>query len=728
MKKIIYTLIFLFSAVSLVSQMREIQGIVVLSRNYGDSVVIRWAPTSPSLWIACNKAGYSLEKVIEYQDGIDEDSIPIIKERYEPVRNEVFKPLPLEAMIKRYEDEKHPMGMIATEFLYGDIDLRGEDHGFLSTITAEAEAQNMRFAYSLFAADMDADVANALGLRYSFKTKGIKDSTLMFRLISLVDTTKFKSDTLNITIDVFEVDPKPFPPNNLFTQSGEGHIKLNWVRDRNYTAYYIERSTDSINFSLLNKEPFLSSSAEGEEIREQFLPDSNFADTIAVELLIPKPLYEYNVYVDSVKNDVKYYYRIYGIDAFGDKSEYSEVVSGEGEYAHPLVSPSEVKAELMSDGRIKISWKEPDDKTRLRGYLIAHANEFGQDQYNLVTEELVLPGTTECYHKNVKEGSYNIYIVSAIDDKGRYVKSSPVSIYVQDTIPPNPPTGVEAVIDSAGVTLITWNLNDPREDVTGYKVYTSYDRKGTFFQITDYPVESNSLLDYVNVEFLNKKIYYRVVAVDRLGQHSDYSEICETKIPDIHPPITPVVKSSLVRNDGVDIKFIVGNDFDAKYYHIMRRVENADFTVYKTLLSSEVKNSEIYYRDTIGENGYYEYAIITEDEDGLRSKMSQVIPVTISKSEGANILIKAKAEYSLGNNSVVIKWNKPKEIKRDEFHYVLFKRETNASWQMYDSVSKNVSEYVDSKVIKGKQYEYKVVPYADGVSIGYGEVFTVSVK
>lgn len=728
MKKIIYTLIFLFSAVSLVSQMREIQGIVVLSRNYGDSVVIRWAPTSPSLWIACNKAGYSLEKVIEYQDGIDEDSIPIIKERYEPVRNEVFKPLPLEAMIKRYEDEKHPMGMIATEFLYGDIDLRGEDHGFLSTITAEAEAQDMRFAYALFAADMDADVADALGLRYSFKTKGIKDSTLMFRLISLVDTTQFASDTLYITIDVFEEDLNPIPPRDLYTVSGDGFTNVHWMRDRTYSAYYIERSTDSINFTPLNKDPFLTSSAEGEEIKAQYLPDTNFTDTMNLRPLNPMPLHEYNVYVDSVQNGIKYYYRVYGIDAFGDKSDYSEIVSAQGEDEHPLLPPSEVKAETLPNGRIKITWKEPEDKTKLQGYLVIHASEFGQEQYNLVTEELIPPGTTECYHNNVKEGSYNIYIVSSIDDRGNYVKSSPVSIYISDSLPPLPPKGVKAIIDSTGLSLITWDANE-EEDIAGYKVYSSYDPEGTFNQITNYKVETNAFLDRVNVEFLNRTIYYRVIAVDETGNHSEFSDIFEAIIPDIHPPITPVVKSFYVRDNGVDIRFIVGDDFDAKVYHIMRKTDTKDFSIYKTLSLDDVnEDNSIDYKDTISNEGYYEYALQVEDEAGLKSNLSQIIPVTIKQREGADVLMKIEASYSSVSNSVIIKWKRPDNIVREKFHYVVFKREANGAWLMYDSIDKDNTEYIDKKVIKGKSYEYKLVPFAEGASIGNGEVFTVNVK
>lgn len=734
MKKLLLLVLFFLVNYGLHAQAftDEEQRVIILSRNYGDSVVIRWAPSTPALWMACNKSGYKIERVFKYSDGVDEDEFPIIKERYEPVRSEVFKPLPLEEMIKRYEDGTHPMGMVATEFLYGDVDLQGEDHGFLSKITAESESQNMRFAYTLFAADLDPDVADALGLRYSFKTAGITDSTIYFRLISLVDTTKFNSDTLYITIDVFDIDQKPFPPYDLYTEGGDGHIKLSWVKDRKYTAYYIERSTDSINFTLLNEEPFLSSSAEGEEIKDQFLPDTNFIDTNSLDTMDiarnnPMPMHEYNVYLDSVSNGIKYYYRVYGIDAFGDKSDYSEIVSGQGEDEHPLLPPFEVAAVALPDGRVKISWKEPKDKTKLQGYLVVHAHEFGQEQYNLLSEDLLPVGTTEFYHNNVKAGTFNIYIVSCIDDKGKYVKSSPATVSISDTIPPNPPIGVKAIIDTNGLCLITWDASE-EDDVVGYKVYSSYDPEGTFDQITEYKVETNALLDRVNLEFLNRYIYYRVVAVDRIGLHSEFSEMCKALIPDIHPPITPLVKSFLVRDNGVNIKFIVGNDADAKEYRIMRKEANTEFSVYKSIPIDDVKDNVIEYDETIENEAYYEYALQVEDQSGLISELSQVVPVTIAKNEGDDVLLKIESKYSEGDNTVTLKWKSPNNIKREVFNYVLFKREQNGLWEMYNSFDKNTNEYIDTKIEKGKHYEYKLIPYADGASIGMGEIHTIQIK
>lgn len=729
MKKYYYIILIIlsFCSFSAEAKQEEEPRIHAVVKNYGDSIVVRWAPNMPSYWLALNRAGYRLEWEKEEFLGIDKDSFPQYKYTYTPVRPEIFKPLPLEAMIERYKDEKHPMGMIATEFLYGDIDLSGEDYGFVGKLTAEAEAQNMRFAYVLLCSDLDADVADAVGLRYSFSTKGIKDSVLTLRITPLVDTSRFKIMPTYATINVFEKSKKVESPQGLYTEIEDASIRINWIRDGRHSAFFVERSTDSINFKPLHEFPFLSSSAEEEDLTNYYEPDTTFSDTIQFRPVKPMPLYKYHIYTDSVQNDVKYYYRVYGIDAFGDKSDYSEIVSNTAKEDNPLMPPSNVKAEILKGGRIKISWDEPEDKSKLQGYIVAHATEFGQKQYQVVGDTLFPPGTKQCYHNNIIEGTNNIYVVSSIDRRGRYVKASPVTAYVNDSTPPSPPKGVKTIIDTSGLVLISWASN-PEQDIKGYKVFSAYGRDIDYNQISNYTVEDTLFLDKVNVDFLNNRMYYKVIAVDKAGNYSEFSEPCEGIIPDLHPPTSPVVKSYLVRTDGVDIKFAVGKNSDIKQYNVMRKMSGGEFAVYKSIPATKIVNYELDYKDNITIDGNYEYALQAEDLEGLKSELSQIIPVKIMKPEGCDVLMKIEASFSSNDNAVILKWKRPNNITRDKYHYVVFRRVGEGNWEMFASVDKDVLQYTDRKVSKGMQYQYKVVPYADGLSIGNGEEFSVSVK
>lgn len=696
-------------------------------KNYGDSVVVRWAPNMPSIWLALNRAGYLLELEKEEYLGENQESNPMYKYIYSPLIDKIFKPLPLDAMIERYKDEKHPMGMIATEFLYGDIDLSGEDYGFIGKITEEAEAQNMRFAYVLLCSDLDPDVADAVGLRYSFSTKDIKDSNIRIRITPLLDRSNHNLPPTYISIDLREKYQKPAPPEGLFTEIDDAVIRLNWIRNGKYSAYFIERSTDSINFKPLHELPFISSSADEEDLTSYYEPDTTLSDTATFRPTKPVSMYKYNIYNDSVQNDLKYYYRIYGVDAFGDKSDYSDIVSNTAKEDKPLMPPSNVKAEVLSGGRIKISWDEPEDKTKLQGYAVLHALEFEQQTFSLVGDTLFPPGTKQCYHNNIIEGTNNIYVVSSIDRRGRYVKASPVTAYVNDSTPPSPPKGVKTIIDTSGLVLISWASN-PEQDIKGYKVFSAYGRDIDYNQISNYTVEDTLFLDKVNVDFLNNRMYYKVIAVDNAGNHSKFSEPCEGIIPDLHPPTSPVVKSYLVRTDGVDIKFAVGNESDLKRFVVKRKVGAGDFNDHKTISLKQVKNYEVYFSDTISSKGYFEYALLAEDLEGLRSGLSQAIPVTINSLESEKPVIKIDANYSLRENAVIIKWKRPKNIAAKKYHYVIFRQVEGGNWEMFDTVGMDTLEYSDKKVLRGKQYKYKVVPYSNGSSIGNGDEFTVNVR
>lgn len=445
--------------------------IMVTYRNYGDSVVVRWAPNDPALWLICNKYGYKLERVYEDVIGKDEEGYDIYKERVEPVRSEIFKPLSQEKMIERYKDEKHPQGMIATQFLYGEVNLtEGADmDGAISQILAQDEAQRMRFAYTLMAADLDPDVADAIGLRYSFKIKGTKDSTFVIRITPLVDTTIMQVDPVAISIDRDNINTLQHTPSGLFIEPGDKHIKLHWARGDRFTAYYIERSLDGKTFVPLNKAPYFTSSATEEDLRGKMPPDNANADTTVMQAAIPMPVDTYHVFLDSVENGKKYYYRVYGYDAFGDRSDYSEVISGSGEEEKPLDPPSDVKAEILSHGKIKVSWVEPKDKKKLQGYLVAHSLSLGDDNPERIHDEILKPGTTHIIHENNKEGTYNVYYVYSIDDRGKFIRSNVAVAYISDTIPPLPPRGVKVEFDSSGLCMISWEPNiEP--DVVGYKV------------------------------------------------------------------------------------------------------------------------------------------------------------------------------------------------------------------------------------------------------------------
>src|SRR5690606_4836265 len=80
-----------------------------------------------------------------------------------------------------------------------------------------------------------------------------------------------------------------------------------------YTAYYIERSQNNLDFERLNKHPFVHGASAD-------IPDQ-----------------KYFIYTDEVENYTHYYYRIIGINPFGELSIPSDAVPPQGRDRTPPV-------------------------------------------------------------------------------------------------------------------------------------------------------------------------------------------------------------------------------------------------------------------------------------------------------------------------------------------------------------------------------------------------------
>lgn len=584
---------------------------------------------------------------------------------YEPVGNNggIFKPLPMQAMIDRYKDKKHPQRMVATQLIYGEVIIPPNGTGLAADIIAKDEEQNLRFAYSLMAADLDPDVATSIGLRYSFNIKDSPDSIFYFRLTALVDTSIIKVAPVYFSIDRDYVNSTVNPPYRLYTESEDKGVKLHWVRGDGLSVYFIERSIDGVNFVRLNKNPFISSQSKEEELKRYSSGAIKTESGDSISFNRPPLRHDpFHTYFDSLPNNTtKYYYRVFGIDAFGDTSKVSEIISCQGQDAVALQPPSEVKAEFIG-GKVKITWKEASDKSNLRGYVVSYAQSFSQDYYQALHEGLLPPGTTQLIHNSPSAGSNNIYYLSAIDNKGNYAKAPHVAIYVNDSIPPDPPRGVTAIVDTNGFCLISWRFNN-EPDLAGYKVYFSRAKDDpTYNQLTDYMIETNLFLDNVGLDILNHEIYYKVVAVDRSGNHSEFSEVATAIIPDTIAPVAPIVQTYYVGDKDISIKYLIGNSDDMHAHYIIRRSGDQKWQALKTILQKDVQGRTIDFKDNILEGDvFYEYAMYTEDLVGNISELSQIIVAKISKSTLHPVTLTLKPKYISGeHHQINIKWEKPK--------------------------------------------------------------------
>jgi hypothetical protein len=89
-----------------------------------------------------------------------------------------------------------------------------------------------------------------------------------------------------------------------------------------------------------------------------------------------------------------------------------------------------------------------------------------------------------------------------------------------DTVPPNPPTGIDIECQGNAV-LITWDEN-PEVDLAGYRLYKSSLEDGPFGQLNSRLIMCPWCEDQVISMAMT---YYKLTAVDESGNESAFSQL-----------------------------------------------------------------------------------------------------------------------------------------------------------------------------------------------------------
>jgi len=122
-----------------------------------EAVLLRWAAATPLVWKQTNRCGFRLERYTVVRDKkiLDTPERKILGEG-------IIRPRPLEAWKDRIEENDN--ASIVAQALYGeDFQLTGEDSEGLARIVNLAQELEQRFTFSLYAADLDFEVACMAG-------------------------------------------------------------------------------------------------------------------------------------------------------------------------------------------------------------------------------------------------------------------------------------------------------------------------------------------------------------------------------------------------------------------------------------------------------------------------------------------------------------------------------------------------------------------------------------
>ncbi|HEY6952990.1 MAG TPA: hypothetical protein VI758_11315 [Bacteroidota bacterium] len=645
--------------------------IALTTRVDKDSVILRWAPTTPGAWIVANRIGYVVERVrFEKNKKFD-------RTQFERLTANPLKPWTREEWLQRSPRDDN-YAAIALQAVHGKAFIAQPAQGNANVLRNAADELTNRYGFSLFAADNDAVTADGLGLR--FVDRAVKDGEeYIYRVFLAKPDSTYTIDTAYAVVNVTAFKLPPPPPE--FTAEGlDGQIALRWkdMPGGGYSGYFLFRSEDGgKTYKRLNQNPFVNVTPESS--KEKGVP--RYTDT-------------------SIVNYRKYRYEVKGVTPFAELGSPASVESYGRDLTAPM-APQIANPVQLDARRVKLTWKLPVIAPDLAGFVVAKSsNTLGG--YRQLLANPLSPDKRE-YIDTTANDNEPYYIVGAVDTAGNVAPSLPVYALMVDSIPPDIPKGLKGAIDSLGVVRLAWNLG-PEPDIIGYRVLRANDPNHEFSQLTPTPWKDTTFVDTVNVLTLTRYVYYRIAAVDKRYNHSGLSPMLALKRPDKIAPEPPVFTDVSVSDSLVRLSWARSTSEDVQSLVLYRK--NASDKEWKKLVLLRPSEQSYVDREVV-QTVTYQYRIEAVDSSGLHSGFAMPVQGrpydTGLRPAAENVL----AAYDAKSGTITVRWEY-KSTRKEKYWIVIYRAVNNAQLVQYRSVDATAKSFQDSNLSGKGTYRYAI--------------------
>jgi len=673
----------------------------------GDSVILRWAVTTPGGWIVGNKAGYIIERFL-----IDSSA----NSEYKILNSSTLKPWTLDEWKKNSaRDDK--FAAIAAQCLYGknaikaleNSNKKGDDY-VTNLRYASIELSN-RHGFATLAADVDAHAATGLALRFVDKDVKQGGSYLYKVKVSYQDTTYYiKEASVYVKIGINNTNFTA--PSGLKILENNKKVTLFWPNSEQegYTAYNLYRSDDGgKNMIKLNKSPILP--MEPDNMHGKTKPDNSdipgsFADS-------------------NLINNKTYTYCLRGITMFAEESECATINATPKQ--QKVLSIGKITVEHSGINQAKIKWEYTNPESEIEGFSVSRSSNFSEGFEFL--HEKPLDKSQREFIDNYATEDEPYYIVSVIDTAGNMFRSVPRLLILNDTIPPSKPTGLTGTIDTNGMVDLVWDLGY-ESNLIGYRVFWANEPDHTFLMVNKSIVEDTTYQDTIKLNTLSKYIYYRIAAVNKRYISSEYSDIIKLSRPDIVPPQKAVFTKFVVTDSSVNLSWEPSLSEDATKQFVKRRL--AGVSNWEKI--AELPITDRFYTDkNISGETSYEYSIETIDESGLKSETTNFIQAKTQKRIKLTSPTELQVNYDKAQNGVILKWQSVQPSNIEPSWITIYRSYDNnngqfSEMQLFTTTKSTANSYKDKSLIGKGKYRYSILVSTNSGQSAMSKIVEVEVK
>lgn len=391
------------------------------------------------------------------------------------------------------------------------------------------------------------------------------------------------------------------------------------------------------------------------------------------------------------------YYRVSGLDPFGVpslNSEWKKIYVPKLVYASAEIQKIEAENEKrIITAKIHIE-KEKNPQIEKITLLRSLYKDSGYKEVNsqLYTDSIIrvtLSGKLTDDHYYYKLLAFNN------DDT---IASLPYYFFTLDQNPPEPPTEINGVVDSAGIVSLSWKAPKDK-DIKGYRVYRGNALDEDFVEQTKRLNPITAFNDTVRLDNLSSKVYYFIRAVDNNYNNSVFSDTILLIKPDTISPVSAVLSSVSVKDTMLKIKWVNSSSEDVKNNYLVRKMSSSQID---TVL---VWNDTIttYFDKRVNPGRGYTYEILTYDLSGNLAASQSIY--RFFEPGYRKPLKGVSAQVNKEKKGIELSWQKPND---KVYSYVIYRAKKGEKLLPLKTITNHIDFFIDKNVNINNSYTYSV--------------------
>ncbi len=487
---------------------------------------------------------------------------------------------------------------------------------------------------------------------------------------------------------------QPAAPAGFAAKANDKQVELKWGADKKYAQYRIYRA--------------LAAKGKPQDTLTIMLSDDQ-------QKLAAKNEFFYTDKDSLIQNGKTYYYKICGVDFFGNETKLSTEITATPDDMTPPNAVYGFKTQLK-DKAVKLSWWKSKDADCTGYNLYKSPNE--KSGFVKLNATLIAKTDTVYIDKSVKEAEQYFYYLEAVDKKGNGAKTETASYVIPDMTPPAVPKNLSARTDT-GKIYLTWDKNT-EADLAGYYVFRALSNEPSNFQLLNpKPIANNSFMDTLPKE-ANNYFLYRICAADKNYNRSAQTAFIAARMPDAVPPTAVILKPAEVEDGKVKLQWTANRDRDIKGYEVWRAeadTGNNAINPQKISATLVAAKTTAFTDDRAMPAKKWQYYVVCVDSAGNRSIASNKVTVPITSAQSKAVTL--KATYSASAKAVSLSWT----AAGNDVGYKIYRQKDGGNYIPITNIAK-ATTFSDKTVADGAGYSYKVLV----ITTDADDVFSNEVK